>query len=625
MRNRPPTIFRRVTLSLVSLALVLGPAAAGHAAPAPPPSGDAEAALSAAIVADSGDLQDFDIESMDVDYTLTRADDGTSRALVVETIVAVFPDRDQNRGLQRRIPTTYQGVPIFPSLTSVTDGEGADREHDTDTDDGALVITAAGDDFVRGEQTYVLTYELQNVVTNFRDTDADEFYWDVNGVDWAQPFGSVTARVNLDEAVADALTGEAACYRGAQGATEQCQISDAAGEGPGAGAAIEASTGALAPFETMTIAVGFETGTFTKFDTSFSASPWGWAQAVAAALGLGAVGLAATVRSRRLRDEPGRPTIIAEYTPPADLDALESAMLLGHTSKAIPAEVLEQAIVGSIRIVEVPGRGMFGSAKLQAHLVDASLADGDGRMLLEGLFGEAALAENRGDAVYEFGSTDTRFSKAAQKILAAATADLKARGMRREVPATVIGWTIVVAVVATIAAVGFGVAALLNGVAGPLPLTLILVSIAAALTACVLVSRNPLTARGAEARDHLAGLKVFIEWAEADRIRMLQSPAGAERTPIDTQDTGQMLVLYERLLPYAVVFGQEKQWSERLAVLYGDGVTPAWYSGTSSFNAAAFSTGISTLSTSAASSTSGGSTGGGSAGGGGGGGGGGGV
>ena len=90
-------------------------------------------------------------------------------------------------------------------------------------------------------------------------------------------------------------------------------------------------------------------------------------------------------RARTLRDEPGRPTIIAEYTPPRGIDALESAVLLGRTTKAIPAEVLEQAVVGSIRIVEGERR-WFGGTRLKAQLIDPSRADGDGRMLLDGLF-----------------------------------------------------------------------------------------------------------------------------------------------------------------------------------------------------------------------------------------------
>jgi uncharacterized membrane protein YgcG len=122
---------------------------------------------------------------------------------------------------------------------------------------------------------------------------------------------------------------------------------------------------------------------------------------------------------------------------------------------------------------------------------------------------------------------------------------------------------------------------------------------------------------------------MFIEWAEEDRIRMLQSPQGAERARVDASDPRQMLKLYEALLPFAVVFGQEKQWAGQLAVYSAAaGTAPVWYYGLNGggFNADAFSTGIATLSAAAmSSSSSGGAGGGGSAGGGGGGGGGGGV
>ena len=138
--------------------------------------------------------------------------------------------------------------------------------------------------------------------------------------------------------------------------------------------------------------------------------------------------------------------------------------------------------------------------------------------------------------------------------------------------------------------------------------------------------RTPLSPEGAEVRDHLRGLQMFMNWAEADRIRMLQSPEGAERRPIDPSDNRQVLHLYEDLLPFAVIFGIEERWAKDLAVRYGD-TSPGWYHGVGAFNAASFSSSMSSLSTStsSSSSSSGGSSGGGSAGGGGGGGGGGGV
>lgn len=578
------------------------------------------AALAGAAAPAAADVEDFRFSRMDADYTLTRAEDGSSEVRVAETFVAEFPQTDQNRGMRRLLPETFLGAPLEIELVSVTDGEGRQRPVEVGSDDGVLAITSRADGFLHGAQTFVFTYTMRNAVRFYDDTGAQEFYWNANGLDWPQPFGEVTARLHLDADLADALTGDAACYVGAQGATATCPVTvDRAADGS---VTVTATAEDVAPFETLTFATGFAEGTFTPFDASYFASPWGWLQAGGFLVLLSGLAAAIVVRTRRLRDAPGRPTIIAEYAPPAVVDALESAVLLGRSTKAIPAEVLEQAVVGSIRIVEGQRR-WFGGVQLEAHLVDPGRADGDGRMLLDGLFGPGAAPGE----VFSFGRQDTRLSKAAQGILSAAGKELTRRGLRRPVPAGVRAWPVLLAVVGTAATVGFGIAALGAHVAAGVPIVLLVAAALGLFAVIALISRRPLTALGAETRDHLAGLEAFIAWAEADRIRMLQSPQGAERVRVDPGDPRQMLRLYEALLPYAVVFGQEKEWAERLAVLYDETGTPGWYAGTAGFNAAAFSSGIGSLSASvtSASSTSGGSTGGGSAGGGGGGGGGGGV
>lgn len=565
------------------------------------------------IAAVSSDVDDFSFASLDVEYTLTRAEDGTSRMRVVETFVAVFPETDQNRGMRRLIPNSYLGAPLFPSLVSVTDGVGGERPVETEDEDDFLVVTSRADDYVHGPQTYVFTYDLQNVTRGFSDTGVDELYWDVNGEEWRQPFGRVEARLMLDADLAASLTGDAACYQGSTGSTDRCEIEvtpDAAG------AVVTARADALAPRQTMTIAVAFAPGTFAEFDSSPFASPIGWLQGGATLVSVLAVIWAVVVRRRWLRDEPGRPTVIAEYDPPPGLDALESAVLWGAQTKGIPAEVLEQAIAGSIRIVERARR--WGSQTFELELIDRSLADENGRELLDGMFPD-------GKTAFTLGKSDARVSRTAQKILKEADATLTAMGVRRVVPAIVRARPILVGILAAVAAVILGVIGLSGGITPAWSLTLMFVAPVLAVVAGVLVSRKPLTSRGAELRDHLAGVKVFIGWAEADRIRMLQSPRGAERAPISVDDPRQMVWLYERLLPYAVVFGQEKEWAERIVVYYGDS-QPSWYYGTSAFSAAAFSSSISSLSASTSTaSSSGGSSGGGSAGGGGGGGGGGGV
>src|SRR5690606_10112478 len=149
------------------------------------------------------------------------------------------------------------------------------------------------------------------------------------------------------------------------------------------------------------------------------------------------------------------------------------------------------------------------------------------------------------------------------------------------------------------------------------------------LVASVPLTARPRSAKGGDHRDHRNGLTDDLRLAEQDRLNYLQSPQGALRTPVATGDKHELIRLNERLLPYAVLFGQEKKWAAELGKYYEDlGENPSWYAGSTAFNAAVFSSSIGGIGSSVASSfssSSGGSGGGGSSGGGGGGGGGGGA
>ena len=541
---------------------------------------------------------------------------------VVEEFTAVFPETDQNRGIRRLIPSRYQGQPLSPEVLSVTDGDGRQRPMEVEEDDDVVSITSRADEYLHGRQVFVITYELENVTRVFEDTGT-ELYWNVNGIEWAQSFGVVDARVHLDADAADALAAEA-CYAGPAGVNAPCEDISVA-EVAGGGAVVTVVARDLGPGETLTFALGFEEGAFAVRDVSYFGSGIGWVQAVAALAAAGVLGWAVRLRRTVWRDEPGRPVVVTEFTPPEGMDALQAAVFLGKQSKAIPAEVLEQAVAGSIRIMEGAPSRWGKKAPLVAELVDRSRADANGRVLLDALFPSGQPGET-----YEFGKQDTKVSKTAQKILSDTSKALTARGLRRKGSGKLRVWPILAMTVIVIVVVGAGVWALEYGVPAAVPVLLLIAAALAWVAVLMLCAHTPLTRAGADVRDHLEGLRRFIAWAEEDRIRMLQSPEGAERVAVDVDDPRQMLRLYESLLPYAVVFGQEKQWAEHLAVLYErtDAAGPSWYVGAGAFHAASFSAGIGTLSASAAatsSTSSGGSTGGGSAGGGGGGGGGGGV
>ena len=478
-------------------------------------------------------------------------------------------------------------------------------------------MTSRVDDFVHGAQTYVFTYDLSNVTWYFPKTGTEEFYWDVNGVDWGQVFGSVSATLHVDPALADSLTGQAACYVGEQGDATTCPVTldtDAA--------AASVSVANVAPRQTVTLSVGFEPGTFVMFDSSYFASAWGWAQSASFLALLGAFAWAIVVWRRVLRDSPGRGLVVAEYEPPADVTPLTAAVLLSKPTKAAPAALLELALRGAIRIKEVPG-GSRARPKLRAVLVDPSLAGEDGREFIDALFDENAQP----GAEFAFGERSTRLAKTAEDMRMWAGVELDERGMYRTVPPgrrRLAVWALILTTAATIVTGALALSAQVD------PAPPVIVFIVAALfgaAGLLLLSHRPVSPKGAETREQLAGLRLFISWAEADRIRMLQSPQTAERRPVDATDAAAVLAIYEPLLPYAVVFGLEKQWAAQLAVYYESTGAPLWYAGATAFNVSAFTSGISSLSAAAvsSSSSSGGSTGGGSAGGGGGGGGGGGV
>jgi uncharacterized membrane protein YgcG len=109
---------------------------------------------------------------------------------------------------------------------------------------------------------------------------------------------------------------------------------------------------------------------------------------------------------------------------------------------------------------------------------------------------------------------------------------------------------------------------------GPITLYMWLSIVGFIILAIVLVRPNRLTVKGAAARDYLLGMQLYLTVAEEQRMRFLQSPQGAQRR-IDPRDAQAVVHLYERLLPYAVVWNVEQEWLEQLRVRYVE-APPTW-------------------------------------------------
>ncbi|MFE5673299.1 DUF2207 domain-containing protein [Agromyces sp. NPDC056523] len=607
----------------LALALLAAPAVAAEPAAALPP-----------VQAVPADVDDFTFARFDAVYELGLDADRRSELRTTETLVAVFPEFDQNRGIRRAIPRDYDGHPTDLRIESVTDGSGTPRSYETErSEDGEFeLVTIAADDFVHGEQTYVITYHQRNVTFEPDDAPQQEFYWDVNGTGWAQPFGVVRAEVRLQDELVDALSGDSACYRGYEGSSTPCEVLEV---DPAADPAVVAQASSLGPYENLTVAIGFRPGTFEPRDERFTSSPAAMTSAVTALLAVAIAIAAVVMRAARWRNHPGRGIIVAEYEPPEGLSLMEAADLVRAPGKGITATILAEAVAGRLRVVET------GRKKYAVELAGGrDEGDRDARQVLRALFGSYAPVGTRRDLK----SRDTALGTTLMNLRRKVHSRVAKEGLRRRPD---LGWRVLLAlgaIVSAVLAVWSGIVALDDRMGGAWPWLPIVVAVLAALaTFWIVAGVRPLTERGRALRDHLDGLREFIRLAEADRIRMLQSPSGAERVPVadagaasvsPSIDREQVLRVTELLLPYAVLFGQEREWSDELAALYAErGREPDWYSGRSGFNAVAFSAGVSSFTSasstswsgSSSSSSSSGSGGGGSSGGGGGGGGGGGV
>ncbi|WP_448004065.1 DUF2207 family protein [Agromyces bauzanensis] len=614
----------RAVLALAALALALGPAGAAAALPR---AADA-AAPAASVTALPAGVDDFSFASFDAVYELSRDENRRSVLDTTETLVAVFPEFDQNRGIRRAIPLRYQGHPTDIRVESVTDETGTPRPFEVERDEEGvfLLITIRADDYVHGEQTYVISYRQHNVTLEPDDADLDEFYWDVNGTGWAQPFGRVRAELRMAEEIAEGFTGAVACYRGWEGSSTPCESLVTTGS---AQPVVTAEAAGLGPYENLTIAVGFDAATFEPRDESFGASPAAITGAVGAVGAVAAMITAIVLRLTRWRDHPGRGTIIAQYEPPR-VSALVSADLVGQAGQGVTATILERAIDGELRIVET------GRKRYAVEFMGGEAGDADARSVVSALFSGHPTRGARRDLK----ARDTTLGKQLLAIRQRVGKGVVTMGLRRKPD---LGMRVLLALgagaFATLSVV-FGIIALDDNRGGAWPALLFVVAIGAAIAAFIAVAVvRPLTEEGRALRDHLEGLRLYIRLAEADRLRVLQSPSGALRVDrpaatTTTLDSAVVLKLHERLLPYAVLFGLEREWSRELAALYEQrGESPSWYSGRDGFNAGVFAASVSSFSAassaswsgSSSSSSSSGSGGGGSSGGGGGGGGGGGV
>lgn len=568
--------------------------------------------LGLGLPASALNLNNFIIKDYQVDMVLTQDEEGRARLKTMETITAVFPDFDQNHGIERSLVDRYDGHTTNLKVESVTDAGGQPRNYKMNNSN--ILRIGDSDKYLHGEQTFIIKYSQRDVTRFFEDTGVDEFYWDAIGTEWLVPVESAQISIDVDKNLASNLTGETRCYKGGSGSNELCQSSSQTTES--GGKLLNIVVNNLSPGEGVTIAVGFTGKTFVQPPRL----PWNnlielitiinYVSILPASI----VGFILLFVQRKKSITPEIKSIlnratVPQYLPPEGYNVLQSNRVMSAYLNrwALSGHIIDWAVQHYVIMRQMSEAGFLKKADYDLEIIQEFPENSPISMFTRQIF-DGAPDVGKKISTKEIQTRAREISMQLQSnhqnIL---SSDLFYINPQAERFSKVWGKALMI--------VGFVV---LN-----------FPTVAVGFLIYMSRRRRHISLRGAELKKYLQGLKMYIGVAEEERLRMLQSPETVEKVGDVAHDKSARLKLYERLLPYAILFGQEKSWAKQLGDLYTEiGQSPEWNSSLAGFSAGSFASSLGSFTANISeatsySSSSSGSTGGGSAGGGGGGGGGG--
>ncbi len=541
------------------------------------------------------DTDDFYFEDFTADYYLTKLDDGTSNLHVKEVLTAVFPEIDQNHGITRDIPYVNQGGKNITvanedalNLTVLRNGKPENVNKIVNNDDYYTVYIGSASEYVHDVQVYTLEYDYTDVITEF-DADGNnvsgkegvekllqELYWDTNGTGWNQSFEHLTANLHTTKDIYKNMDTTAWCYVGSYGekGQDKCTITPTSD-------GFSFTTGYLEERENLTFVVQF------KPDTFYVLLEKNYILVILLSIEIAIMAFLIIRRIIKWR-KCGKDMKVLykslfttpQYQPPEDTcicTAEGEQIYLQKTKSSYVATLLELAVSKKITVKKVENERKYDWAVILN--VEPDELTGPQKQMMNILSGNGGLA--KGDEIPIKKHTATRYlANCAERYKDDAVDTLKRRSYLREddtketstirflltyilifffvIPiavvllvregettlmlnAEIVGEKVIPAVFVIILIVGIVVLGILNG---------------------QIRKYSKYTESGIKLAKYLEGLELYIKMAEADRLKFLQSVEGA-----DTSEAG-IVKLYERLLPWASLFGAEESWVKELAKYY---------------------------------------------------------
>lgn len=523
----------------------------------------------------SAGVNDFHFSNYEADYYLIKDNEGKSHLSVTESVTAVFPNFNQNKGICRQIPFTNQNGNnlTLPKLNqhnlTLTRNGVPEPIYSIDKKKNYYEVCTGTEEYVLGEQTYTFAYSFVNVVTQF--DGYQELYWDTNGNGAMQTFDKVTARVHFEDP--SVWSNRSWCYVGRFGSNDQnrCTITEI-----NDGVQFEAEN--LEPYEGLTFDTELRDGSFTIPEPPLN---YTYVKMIVA---LGAILLAVLIgqivlfikNAEKMKYYRGL-FVKPEYQPNKDYSLPEMAeVYFGKKKDANVAMLLELVVNKNIEFKKNENKKWFVVVK------DLSGVEREYINLLSILKG-GSKPEVGDEIEIKRRTATSRLVSLKDGMEAIVEANLKKdelveknyyygsskhRGILNIVVSCIIAVPLVFAMWLMVVSIVEESTDLLESYSGVLvfedeiiPVSFWMITI----TVIVSVILNNTwqkyathTKKGLEAVRYMDGLKTYISMAEADRLKMLQSVEGA-----DTSSEG-IVKLYEKLLPFAAVFGLEESWIKEM-------------------------------------------------------------
>src|SRR3989344_5495368 len=469
----------------------------------------------------------------------------------------------QRHGIFRKIPIKYQArggnFALRISDISVTDGNGAPYQFTTSYPGNNIQIKIGDPNVeITGRHIYIINYTIKRAINFFNDHD--ELYWNITGNEWPVTIGSAAAKIIIPQKIASADI-QTDCFSGPFGSAEKCnsvfkELADTD--------AASFNENQLTVGEGLTIVVGFPKGivikpSFLENATDTAKNNW--------IIGLPILTLIICLYLwyTRGRDPAGRGIIIAQYDPPDNLTPAEVGTIVDEKAqnKDITAEIIYLATLGYLKIKQTENKILIFTSKdyeLELLKDDFSQLNEFQKTIMNGLFKEAAAKTVKlSDLKNKFykdlkEAKDKVYQSTAEKGYFAANPN-KIRGIF-----ALIGVPMVM--------LGF----FLGGFFGTIGTLSLAVSGAILVIFGYIIPAR--TKKGVEAKENILGLKLYMSVAEARRLEFHNAP---EKKP----------EVFEKLLPYAMALGVEKEWAKQFEGI--DNTQPSWYQGSAgAFNAVMF-------------------------------------